>query len=225
MIGYIEGKVLDAAQDGILLLAGHVGYEILLPMVDFEKISSVASDDVVSLYIYYHQTERQPKPVLIGFHSQDEKSFFQQFISVDAIGPMKAVKAMEKPVGEIARAIENGDVDFLSALKGIGKRTAQKIVATLQGKVSRFALPGGDDAVDVGGTGHMRASGRERDAFATVASPPHALKGISQQVVDVLVEQLGYTAAVARRMVAMALEKNASIDTPEALFDAVLKQK
>ncbi len=221
MIGYIEGKVIKVAQDGILLLAGHVGYDILLPVVTLEKLASDLLDENLSLHIYYHQTDRQPKPVLIGFQSEEEKAFFQQFITVDAIGPLKAVKAMEQPVDRIARAIEGKDIAFLSALKGIGKRTAQKIVATLHGKVSQFVIGDGSDGDGVVSTDAMRESAGGVGA----GHIPAALKGMSQQVVDVLVEQLGYTSAVARRMVTIALEKNSAIDTPEALFDAVLKER
>ena len=96
--------------------------------------------DDVSFYIYYQQTERQPKPVLIGFNLEAEREFFQYFISVEDIGPLKAVKALNVPIREIARAIESKNVDALKQLKGIGNRTAQKIIATLEGKMDKFAL-------------------------------------------------------------------------------------
>ncbi|MBF0232279.1 MAG: Holliday junction DNA helicase RuvA [Desulfamplus sp.] len=228
MIAYIEGTLLKKDHDGILLLAGHVGYEILLPMFVLEKLVSKHSESI-ALYIYYHQTERQPKPVLIGFNSEDEKDFFQSFISVDAIGPLKAVKAMEKPVSEIAMAIEQEDIDFLAGLKGIGKRTAQKIVASLHGKLSRFISElvldskkhCGDQENSALDSGHYIAntllSSQPIDSFVA--------KRLSQQVVDVLVEQLGYTVVIARKMVSMAMEKNPSIATPEQLFDSVLHGK
>ncbi|MBF0468670.1 MAG: Holliday junction DNA helicase RuvA [Desulfamplus sp.] len=230
MIAYIEGTVLKTDQDGIILLAGHVGYEILLPVFVLEKIISERSDQFISLYIYYHQTERQPKPVLIGFNSEDEKDFFQSFISVDAIGPLKAVKAMEKPVEQIAMAIEQQDIDFLAGLKGIGRRTAQKIVAALHGKLSRFV-----SGLTVGSKNHDEDSAENPDldsgyyashkmsSFRKIDAL--AAKRISQQVVDVLVEQLGYTAAIAKKMVSMAMEKNPDISTPEQLFDSVLHGK
>ncbi|RLC29801.1 MAG: Holliday junction DNA helicase RuvA, partial [Deltaproteobacteria bacterium] len=135
MIGYLEGRLLKKEGDRILLLANQVGYEILLPVVVMESISSMQEGDEISLYIFYYQTERQPKPVLIGFNLEVEKEFFQSFITVEAIGPMKAVRAMHIPVREIAGAIESGDVAALKRLKGIGARTAQKIIATLQGKM------------------------------------------------------------------------------------------
>lgn len=219
MIAYMDGKILKADQNGILLLAGHIGYEILLPVFVLEKLTDAPSDQPVSLYIYYYQTERQPKPILIGFDSEDEKDFFQIFISVDAIGPLKAVKAMEKPISQIAMAIEQQDVDFLASLKGIGKRTAQKIVAALHGKVSRFIS---EDEKSSTLSSENSVSDPLTPSQGVI---PLSMKGSSQQVVDVLVEQLGYTAAIARKMVSMAIEKNPSISTPEELFDAVLHGK
>jgi len=117
MIGYIEGKLLRVDEDRILLLANQVGYEVLLPAFVMETIRAKAPGDPLALFIYYQQTERQPKPVLIGFNHQLEKEFFQHFISVEAIGAIKAVKAMTRPVHEIAAAIESQNVARLKGLK------------------------------------------------------------------------------------------------------------
>lgn len=235
MIAYMEGKILKMSQDAIILLCGHIGYEILLPVFVMEKLSAELSsgdkisyvDHQISLYIYYYQTERQPKPILIGFYSEEEKDFFEIFISVDAIGPLKAVKAMDRPISSIAAAIEHQDIDFLATLKGIGKRTAQKIVASLHGKVAGFISESAtneskDYAVDstlsaFSSTGYNLDSSR--------AGLPLQTQKIYQQVVDVLVDQLGYTGAIAKKMVSMAIEKNPSISTAEQLFDAVLSRK
>ena len=140
MIGYLEGKLLQKEDDRILLLSNQVGYEVLLPAVVMETFRAKAVGDEVSLYIYYQQTERQPKPVLIGFNLEVEKEFFQYFISVEDIGPLKAVKALSVPVRDIARAIESKDVNKLKRLKCIGDRTARKIIATLEGRMNKFAL-------------------------------------------------------------------------------------
>lgn len=208
MIGYLKGRIIHTEDDGILLLAGHIGYEILLSAQMLEKILQKPEfEEETALYIYYHQTERQPKPVLIGFESLEDKAFFQLFITVAAVGPMKAVKAMTRPTSEIAQAIERKDVSFLSGLNGIGKRTAEKIIATLHGKAARFAgsLP----------------SDQEGQDQATVSE---ALLSIMAQVEDVLVEQLGHSQGSARRMIAEALEKNPGITEAEGLFDAVFKE-
>jgi Holliday junction DNA helicase RuvA len=117
MIGYLEGKLLKKEDDRILILANQVGYEVLLPAFVMETFRSKAMGDQISLYIYYQQTERQPKPILIGFNLEVEKEFFQHFISVEAIGPLKAVKALSIPARDIARAIESNDVNTLKQLK------------------------------------------------------------------------------------------------------------
>ncbi len=209
MIGYLEGRIIRRESESILLLAGQIGYEILLDPVTLSRADAGSSgQQEVALYIYYHVTDRQPKPVLIGFLTPEDKEFFQIFITVSAIGPMKAVKALTKPVGEVARAIENRDTAFLSQLSGIGKRTAEKIIATLHGKVGEFADAGRQ--VPAGKTG--------KDTGAEI---PVEKEDISRQVGDVLVEQLGHSVASARRMIVEAFARNPSIRTPEDLFDEI----
>ena len=200
MIGYIEGKLLKKEDERILVLANQIGYEILLPAVVMETLRAKKIGEEISLYVYYQQTERQPKPVLIGFNLEAEKEFFQHFISVGDIGPLKAVKALNIPVREIARAIESKDVGKLKQLKGIGNRTAQKIIASLEGKVSKFAL--------------IRKSEQKEMP---------AVEDFSRQVFDVLVAQLGYKTTDAKQMIAKAFKQNSSISTPEELFEEVYR--
>ena len=200
MIGYLEGKLLKKEDDRILLLANQVGYEVLLPAVVMETLNTKSTGDEISLYIYYQQTERQPKPILIGFNLEAEREFFQHFISVGDIGPLKAVKALNVPVRDIARAIETEDVGRLRQLKGIGNRTAQKIIASLHGKMEKFAL--------------IRKT--EQKEVPLVAD-------IQQPVMEVLVNQLGHKIADAKQMVSAALDRNTSISTPEELFEEVYR--
>jgi Holliday junction DNA helicase RuvA len=200
VIGYLQGRILKKDDDRLILLAGGVGYEVLVPAVVMESLADQAVGEEVALHIYFQQTERQPKPVLIGFTREVEKEFFQSFISVEDIGPLKAVKAMTLPVCDIARAIESRDLNTLGRLKGIGKRTAQKIVATLEGRMGKFAL-----------------------MLAESPRPATPVEDVAQQVIDVMVQQLGHRVADARRMVADALKRNPAIDTPEALFEEVYR--
>ncbi len=206
MIGYLEGKILHSGQDNILLLAGSTGYELTVNQRLAEKLANAGRDDVTALYVYYHQTERQPKPVLIGFETFEEKQFFQIFITVAAIGPLKAVKAMSCPAGDIAAAIENKDVKFLTGLNGIGKRTAEKIIATLHGKLEKFVILSG---------------GSDQENKVQVQAEKSK---IAEQVADVLVEQLGHSTGSARRMIAEALARNTMISTPEELFDEIFRE-
>ena len=200
MIGYIEGRLLKKEEERVLILANQPGYEVLLPAIVMETIRNKAIGDPLELYIYYHQTERQPKPVLIGFNLEVEKEFFQYFISVEDIGPLKAVKAMNMPVRVIARAIENGDTAALRRLKGIGSRTAQKIVDSLSGKMDKFAL--------------IRKG---------EVAPPPSKEDFTQLVLDVLTKQLGHKNTDAKRMIAEAMKRNPAIGTPEELFDEIYR--
>jgi Holliday junction DNA helicase RuvA len=200
MIGYIEGKILKKEEDRILVLTNQIGYEVLMPAVVMTSLQDKQVGDDVSLYIFYQQTERQPKPVLIGFNLEVEKEFFQYFISVEDIGPLKAAKALTVPVREIATAIEAGEINALTKLKGIGRRTAQKIVATLGGKMGKFAL--------------IRPEDRQ------VQAP---VEDFSKQVLDVMIKQLGHRMTDAQQMIEKALKRNSAIKTPEELFEEVYR--
>lgn len=200
MIAYLEGSLLKKESERILLLVNQVGYEILVPAFVMETIVSRQLGEHVALYIYYHQTEHQPKPVLIGFNLEAEREFFQLFITVEAIGPLKAVKALNLPVKEIAKAIESRDAGPLKKLNGIGERTAHKIIATLNGKMGKFAL-----------IRDLPEKGPEPSGDA------------ADQVMEVLVEQLGHRPAEAREMVEAALERKPGITAPEDLFEEVYR--
>lgn len=200
MIGYIEGKILKKEDERVLVLANQVGYEILLPAFVMETIKPQKAGDEIALYVFYQQTERQPKPILIGFNLEAEKEFFQSFISVEDIGPLKAVKALSVPVSEVARAIENRDVHSLTRLKGIGTRTAQKIIATLEGKMGKFALI-------------RKADKRETNVA----------EDFTEQVFEVLVKQLGHKTPDAKRMIADAFGRKRAISSPEELLDEIYR--
>ena len=202
MIGYLEGKLLKKGDDRILVLANQVGYEVLLPAFVMNTFRTKSVGDSISLYIYHQQTERQPKPVLIGFNLEVEKEFFQYFISVEAVGALKAVKALDIPVRDIARAIESKNVQKLKQLKGIGDRTARKIIATLEGKMDKFAL--------------IRKSQKQEVPI---------VEDLSKQVLGVLVDQLGYKIKDAKQMITDAMKRNSSISTPEELFEEVYREE
>jgi len=200
VIGYIEGSILQKNDDRILILANQIGYEVLLPTIVLESLTERNVGDNVSLFIYFHQTEKQPKPVLIGFNTDEEKEFFQRLITVEDIGPMKAAKALTVPVYDIARAVEANDLDKLQKLKGIGKRTAQKMIASLAGKLDKFILS-------------EMVTGR----------PKLKQDELIQPVLDILVEQLGIKPVDAKRRVTETLSLNPSILTSEALLEEVFR--
>ena len=202
MIGYLEGKLLKKDQERFLLLVGGVGYEILVPKVVAEGLEDKAPGDACSFYIYHHQTERQPKPVLIGFENEIQREFFERFLSVEDIGPIKAVTALCLPMARIAQAIESRDVGELRRLKGIGERTAHKIVAALNGKMGRFCVLAPDQAA------------------------PETVPGdLWEQAMDVLVHQLGHKVPEARDMIARALKRNPDVSDPGELLEEIYRKE
>ena len=196
MITYLEGKLFKKEDDRIVVLVNGIGYEILLPAVIRQTYNSKNVGEEVQVHISYHQRERQPKPILIGFNLEVEREFFEKFIRVENIGIAKAVKALVLPIPAIARAIEARDIDVLKKLKDIGERTAEKIVAFLHGKVGKFALM--------------------RDDMLPPATEPEDIK---KQVVEVLVKELGHKISEARQMVNNAFKSRPDIVTPEELFE------
>ncbi|MBN9494763.1 Holliday junction DNA helicase RuvA, partial [bacterium] len=153
-----------------------------------------------------HATANQPVPVLVGFLRRAERDFFRKFTTVEGIGPSKAVKAMNVSVSTIARAIEQEDRAALTRLPGIGARAADKIIATLRGKViAEAAMHDGEvqQPVDAASVGSQRLA---IDAAEAVAA-------------------LGFSRAEAKRWVEEAVSDDASLTTVEDLTLAVLRRR
>jgi len=201
MIGYLRGPLLRRTDEVVVVEAGGVGYEVHLPAVVARALPAPRQDDhpVVQLYISFHATQNQPKPLLIGFLHEVEQEFFERFITVDGMGPTKAMKAIVHPIHLIADAIERKDVGFLRRLPGIGERSAEKIVATLHGKMAKYAL------------------------LREAAAPAQAAEDFKTEVLDVLTAQLGHRPPEARRMVEEALRRRPGITSAEELFQEVYR--
>ncbi|MGH2444009.1 MAG: Holliday junction branch migration protein RuvA [Chloroflexota bacterium] len=140
MISSLRGTLKRTLADRIVLDVQGVGYEVFLPAFVFRTIGERSEGETMEMEIYYHVTDRQLRPTLIGFNNGFEKRFFEKFITVEDIGPQKAARALVFSVSTIARAIEAEDIGTLRQMPGIGERTARKMVATLRGKVAEEAL-------------------------------------------------------------------------------------
>jgi Holliday junction DNA helicase RuvA len=142
MIARIEGKLTKLDEDTALVQVGAVTYEIMLPGYCVTALSEKIGSDIVLCTTQYY--EGSPGggnliPRMIGFLNNDERNFFNHFVSVKGIGIKKGLKSLSMPIETIAAAIENGDEKTLLTLSGIGKRMAQHIIAELKGKVAPFA--------------------------------------------------------------------------------------
>ncbi|NBV44083.1 MAG: Holliday junction DNA helicase RuvA [Planctomycetia bacterium] len=139
-------------------------------------------------------------PRLVGFLSEVEREFFDLICEVDGVGVRKALRAMVRPVGEIATAIEEQDASTLSTLPGIGAATAERMIAKLRRRMPKFALavqrtlPAGGPAADIlaetfsvlRSIGHSEADARRlvdglRAAKKPWKDPQEALEAIYRQ--------------------------------------------
>ncbi|MBM4309964.1 MAG: Holliday junction DNA helicase RuvA [Deltaproteobacteria bacterium] len=202
MIRYLCGTVIKAEENKIVVLTGGVGYEVLLPEIVRQALMQTdCLNKPVELFISYHQTVQQPKPVLIGFSTELELEFFEALIKVKDIGPTMACRALTLPIPLIARAIEDRDAGSIQQLKGIGKRKADMIISELQGRLGKFALMRSDD----------------------MPPPAPASGDLVKQVTEVLVRQLGHQRTEAQKMVQEALERRPEAASPEELFEEVYR--
>jgi len=144
MISYLKGTVLSKAKQSIVLFtAGGVGYEVLMNPI---ALVSVALNSQIELFTYLRITDQSHE--LYGFRSTDERSFFSLLISVSGVGPKSAMNVLS--VGspdQIKDAIARGDVTYLTAVQGLGKKTAERLVVELKTKVIASGR-GVDDAPD-----------------------------------------------------------------------------
>src|SRR5438874_77633 len=142
MIASLTGELRHVDEDRVHLQAGPILYELLVPAADLGELQESLGREVTFHTILYLQGDASGgniEPRLIGFLRRDDKRFFEKFITVKGIGPKTALRALTASVGEIAQAIEAKDGRFLSGLKGIGKRTAELMIAELSGKLAALA--------------------------------------------------------------------------------------
>jgi len=183
-----------------------VGYDVFLPQFVMRSVQSRAEGEPIELDIYYHVTDRQLRPTLIGFNNSVEKRFFEKFITVEDIGPQKAAKALIFSVSTIARAIEAEDFTVLRQLPGIGERTAKKMVATLRGKVTEEAL--------------LRDDGFHTATGPTLEEPAPA--ELRAEAIEVLTN-LGHRQPEAAAKVDGALKRNPTIEDIEELIREIFR--
>ncbi len=136
MIGYLKGKILSLCTDTALIeTAAGVGFEVLLSGSARGSLSGRTEGEV-----YTYLQVREDGVSLFGFSSSEEKEMFLKLISVSSVGPKMGIAALSQmSAGDIATAIATNDVKRLSAVKGMGKKTAERIILELREKVSAVA--------------------------------------------------------------------------------------
>jgi Holliday junction DNA helicase RuvA len=172
MIGRLRGTLLDKSPPQVLLDVGGVGYEIDVPMSTFYGLPAVGHD--VTLLI--HTVIREDAHLLYGFATAPERDAFRQLVKISGIGPRIALALLSGlSVDELAQAVDRQDAARLTRVPGIGKKTAERLLLELKGKIG--AEPGAAAASATDGSADVLqaliALGySEREAAAAVQALP-----------------------------------------------------
>src|SRR5687767_3291590 len=203
MISAITGELRRVDDDRVHLKVGPMLLELLVAASDLTELHASLGEELTFHTMFYLQGDSgggSIEPRLIGFLRPDDKRFFEKFITVKGIGPKTALRALTVPVGEIAQAIEQKDTRALSNLKGIGKRTAELMIAELSGKVSAFM------GIAPARTALPQRTDEDETAIAFLTSP-----------------QMGLRRAEAEMLLRRAKQANPAATTADDLVPEMLK--
>ncbi|MCA9060292.1 MAG: Holliday junction DNA helicase RuvA [Planctomycetaceae bacterium] len=206
MITRISGTLVHLSDVCATVRIGGFEYEVLIPDVVRRQLQS-RMDDEISLktveYLEGNPQQGRLVPRIIGFMNDAEREFFDLFCSVDGVGVKKALRAMIRPVREIAEAIEEQDIKGLSTLPGVGPAVAERIVAKLRRKMTKFALM-------------IAASVPEKAAAAR--------SDVTTEAYEALLS-VGHTAADARTRIETALESGQKFKSVEDLLTEIYQRQ
>ena len=209
MISQITGKVVETGENSVTLEAGQLAYEIFVPgsvSNHYRKLKNgqaFAEKEIFYTIQYIEGASGHGNQFvrLVGFKRKVEREFFQLYTSVEGIGYKTALRSLIFPIQKIALAIERNDLATLKKLPHIGSRTAEKMVATLKGRMQKFALDLSEEPL---------TAGREGDFHS--------------EVLQVL-KQVGYGDSESTVLIEQALRTNLKIKTAEELIQEIFRLK
>ncbi len=212
MITKITGRLNRVLDEEVRLQVVALEYQVLVPEFVRRLIQLKVGQEITlytSEYLEGNPMQGRVVPRLIGFLSEAELEFFELFCTVDKVGVRKAIKALMRPIKDIANAIQRQDAKWLTTLPGVGPATAEQIVASLRRKVTKFALmPAAADG-DGAGAGPVG-----------VAIDGNVLEDAYQALVS-----LGHSPAEARERLDKLLAERQTFDTAEEIIREIYKHK
>lgn len=182
MIASLHGILLEKLPDSAVIECGGVGYEVQIPVSAYNELPKTGDE----AFLYVRHVVREDGEFLFGFASKEERGLFDMLVGVSGVGPKIALAILSGITsGELKRCIAEGNVKRLGSIRGIGKKTAERIIVDLRGKINPVEAmavhaPAGSDA----------ATGVIQDAVLALG-------------------QLGFPQEVAAKMVQAALDSGA----------------
>jgi Holliday junction DNA helicase RuvA len=208
LIVSISGKLLRVGEECVVIEVPPFEYEVMVADYTRRQVQNKTGQDIRLQTLEFIDGNAAQggrlTPRLIGFLTEPERQFFELFCSVDGVGTKKALRAMVRPVKELAVLIEQQDAKALSALPGVGPATSERIIAKLRRKMPRFAL-----MVDRGGGG-----GETPDLSTSVVT----------DTFDALLA-LGHNESEARNLIDEAVAGGKKFKDSESLLTAIYQKR
>jgi holliday junction DNA helicase RuvA len=176
MIAYLKGTFAKKTPAAVVVDVGGVGYDVQISLNTYSKIQNLESG-VLQTYLLV----REDAQILYGFFEESEKGLFQNLISVSGIGAgtARVMLSYLKPE-ELSRAIIQGNTRALEGIKGIGRKTAERVVLELRDKLSKAPLPSSDVTIS-----SWKGNSLQTDALEALVA-----LGINRQAADAAVQKV-----------------------------------
>lgn len=198
MIAYLKGTLAEKDIAGVVVDCGGVGYEAAVPLSTFDRLPAVG--DAVMLYT--HHEVREDAQLLFGFATRAERDMFRLVTSVSGVGPKLALAILSGfTVGDLQLAVSQGDSKRLAAVKGIGKKTAARLVIELKDKINPI------------------------EALANATAETSREQGAVLRDALLALTSLGLSEDVARVKVQQVLEANPALTDTQAIIKKALGGK
>ncbi len=195
MIGFIRGKIVDLNPSRVVVDVRDIGYEVRISLQTFSKIK-----DAEDTFLYTYLMIREDAHTLFGFFEPDEKAIFTALISVNGVGANTALLILSSmSPSELIRTIQTADVQKLTSVKGIGAKTAQRLVLELKDKIGNMQL---DEA--------------------HILSDPASGDTLRIEAIEALT-QLGITKSMADKVVTKVMQQNPNIEKIEDIIKTALQ--
>lgn len=190
MYEYIKGTIAELSPTEVIIESNNLGYKILISL---QTYSNLTLGEQCKLYLHHHL--REDIELLFGFFDKEERSLFENLIEVSGIGPNTARMMLSSlNTQEITAAILSGDVNKLKSIKGIGLKTAQRLLIDLKDKIGK-------------------GSGVSSGEFIIPGSSPHRQEAVSALIM------LGFNKTAVEKIVDIVIKEG-----PEASIEEIIKR-
>lgn len=198
MIAYVKGILAEKSFDRVIVEAAGVGYELFIPVSTFDKLPREGEE--VKLLAWH--CVREDDEILFGFATSPEREMFLKLTQVSGVGPKIAIAILSgTSIGELSLAIASGNAKRISAIKGVGKKTAEKICVELKDKVNAIEA-----------------------LAATSRSSKDDVKAPMLRDAILALSALGFNEETANKMVTQVVQENPSVSDVETVIRLALSR-